>query len=104
LEKYNVIIETPAISDIDGIFDYIANVLKEPRIAERICCSIESAVFSLRKSPLWYSVIEWEPFFSKEIRKMPAENYLIFFTVDKELHEVHVLRVMYNRRNWQNLL
>ena len=104
MENYNVIIEVPAVSDIDGIFDYIANTLKEPGVAEHICDSIEAAIFSLRKLPMRHGIIGEEPFASKEIRKMPAKNYIVFYAVDKVLNEVHILRVMHSRRDWRNLI
>jgi len=45
-----------------------------------------------------------EHFTSEEIRKMPVENFNVFYTVDNEMNEVHVIRVMYSRREWQNLI
>ena len=102
MEKYNVVIEVPAVSDIDDIFDYISNVLKEPNAAERICDSIETAIYSLRQLPLRYAVIDEEPFASREIRKIPVKSYIVFYTVDNS--EVHILRVMYGRRDWHNLI
>ena len=104
MESYNVIIEAPALLEIDGIFDYITNTLKEPDAAERVCNSIETALLSLRQLPMRHGVIGEGLFAAKEIRKMPAENYIVFYTVDTALKEVNVLRVMYGRRDWQNLI
>jgi plasmid stabilization system protein ParE len=35
---------------------------------------------------------------------MPVENYNAFYVVDELKHEVHVIRVLYKRREWQKLL
>ena len=97
-----MIIEVPAISDMDGIFGYIANILKEPGIAGHIYKSIESAIFSLRQFPMRHAVIEDEPFFSNNIRKMPVENYIVFYTVDNISKKIHILRVIHSRRDLQS--
>jgi len=98
-----VIIEAPAFSDIDDIFAYIANTLKEPGIAERIFDSIQAAIASLRQFPMRHGGIIEGSFASKEIRRMPAENYIVLYTVDRAKNEVHVLRIMYSRRELPNL-
>ena len=104
MEQYRVFIKSTAKADLHEIFRYITEVLYEPKTAERICDSIETAIFSLRQFPLRHGVIEEEPFVSKEIHKMPVKNHIVFYTVDSTIKEVQVLRVMYSRRNWQNLI
>ena len=86
---------------MQSIFRYITEVLYEPEIAGRVCDSIETAIFSLRRFPARYGVIGEE---SKGIHKMPVENYMVFFTVDSAAKEVHILRVIYSRRDWQSLI
>ena len=102
MEQYKVFIRSTAKEDLRGIFRYITEALYEPEIAEDICISIETAICSLRQLPLRHGVILEEPFSLREIRKMPVKNYIIFYTVDNELKEVHVLRVIYSRSDWQN--
>ncbi len=33
-----------------------------------------------------------------------VENYIAFYVVDEAKREAHVLRILYNRREWQDLL
>ena len=103
LQKYDVIIELSAASNIDDVFYYIAHVLREPDIAERICGSIQAAIASLQNFPMRHAIIAEEPFASKEIRPLSVENYTIFYAVDDAAKEVHVLHVVYSRREWKNL-
>ena len=103
MEHFKVFIEPAAKTDLHDILPYITEALYEPKIAERICESIETAIFSLQQLPMRYNVIEEEPFSSKMIRKMPVKNYSIFYTVDNAGKEVHILRVVYSRRDWKNL-
>jgi len=38
------------------------------------------------------------------VRKLFVENYIVFYIVDEDKREVHILRILYNRREWQTLL
>ena len=38
------------------------------------------------------------------IRSIPVKNYLIFYLIDDATKTVNVLRVLYSRRDWTNLL
>ena len=104
MEKYEVFIKSEAKEDLREIFRYITEVLYEPAIAERICDAIETAILSLMQFPLRHSVIIEEPFALREIRRMHVKNYTIFYVVENAEKKVHVLRVLYSRRNWQDLV
>lgn len=102
--KYEVVIETTAISDLRGILRYITETLKEPAVAERIYSSIKEKITTLNQMPLRFPHVRDELLAARGLRWMPAENYSVFYVVDELLEEVHVLRVLHNRREWQNLL
>jgi len=38
------------------------------------------------------------------VRLMPVENYNAFYIVDEKNDAVHVLRILYNSREWQSIL
>ena len=102
--EYEVILETTADTDLHGILNYITDVLKEPETALRIFSTIEEKVLSLDKLPHRYATAKDEPYKSFGVRWMPIENYIVFFVIDEERHTVHVLRILYSRRNWQAVL
>ena len=101
---YDVILETTASLDLYGILDYIKDVLKEPESAERVYWSIKNQVLSLGEMPYRFSLVKEEPFASMGVRLMPVENYNAFYIIDEQKSEVHILRVLYNRREWQSIL
>ena len=101
---YDVIIETTASLDLYGILDYITEVLKAPESAERIYWSIKDQVLSLNEMPYRYPLVRDEPFASIGVRLMPVENYSVFYIINEQINEVHILRILYNRREWQNIL
>jgi toxin ParE1/3/4 len=96
--------ETTAVSDLRGILHYITNTLKEPAAAKRIFNSIKEQINDLNQMPSRFPLVSDELFAARGLRKMPAENYYVFYVVNEALKQVHILRVLYNRREWQNLL
>lgn len=102
--KYNVIIELPAENDLMEVFNYITDILKEPAVAKRLFLGIKEQILKLDELPFRHAVISEEPYSSAGIRKIPIENYLIFYSVDDTEKEVHILRILYDRREWQNLI
>ena len=101
---YKVILETTAVLDLYGILGYITDVLKAPEAVKRVFLSIEEQVISLDFMPARHNVIREEPYASLGVRIMPVENYNAFYIINESKQEVRVLRILYNRREWQNLL
>ena len=104
MDKFDVFIEPTAESDLIGILRYITEILKEPNTAGQIYYSIKEQILSLKQTPLRYPLVRDELFAARGLRKMPVKNYSVFYAADETLNEVHILRVLYNRREWQNLL
>ena len=104
MEKYDVILETTASSDLLGILDYITDVLKEPKTALRIFSAIEEKILSLDELPYRQGIVKDEPYKSLGVRWLLMEHYTAFYVIDEGESKVHVLRILHSRRNWQNLL
>ena len=101
---YDVILETTASLDLYGILDYIKDVLKAPESAERVYWSIKDQVLPLDEMPYRFPLVKEEPFASMGVRLMPVESYNAFYIIDEQENNVHVFRILYNRREWQNIL
>ncbi len=104
MRTYDVYIERSAERDLRGILRYITETLKEPQAARRIFSSVRTEIFLLRQFPARHSITNAEPYSSQGVRKMPVENYTVFYTIDENARRVNVFRVLYNRRDWENLL
>jgi len=102
--EYSVILETTAVLDMYRIFDYITDVLKAPQAAQRVFLSIEKQVMSLNFMPARHNIVRIEPYATIGLRMLPVENYNAFYIIDDSNLEVHVIRILYNRREWQNVL
>lgn len=104
MKKYKVIIELPAQRDLQGLLHYITDTLKEPVIAKRIYTSIKEQILVLNQMPLRHSIVQEQPYAAMGVRKLLVENYIAFYLLDEEKCEVHILRILYQHREWQNIL
>jgi len=104
LTKYKIVIELPAQKDLRAILNYITDTLKEPMNAARIYRSIKEQILTLAQMPLRHSLVQDKQFAAMGIRKLPVEHYIAFYIINDEKREVHVLRILFNRREWQSIL
>ena len=104
MEKYKLTIRSAAYADMQEIYNHIAHNLNEPVVAEKIHESIVTGIRSLAELPLRQKLVNAEPYRSYGLRMLRVKNNMIFYIVDQEKAEVHIVRVLYARREWQNFL
>ncbi|MEW6621746.1 MAG: type II toxin-antitoxin system RelE/ParE family toxin [Bacillota bacterium] len=102
--KYNLVIAEAAEADLDGIVDYISYELKEPTTALKQLARIQEAMATLEELPERYSLVQDKYLAAKGIRKLPIDNYLLFYTVNKSTNTVNIVRVLHGRRDWESIL
>lgn len=95
---YSVNISAQADKDIRAIYEYIALTLMSPENANAQLSRLEDRINKLDNLPKRF------PKYKNEIRFMPVDNYLVFYTVEDVSKNVSVLRVMYGKRNIEKTL
>ena len=85
--------------DLEGIYRHIAEVLRVEETARRQVLRIMDAVDSLAAFPMRHPFYEDEPWFSRGMRRMPVDRYLVFYFTDESRHMVNVARIMYAGRD-----
>ena len=104
LNDYEVEVMPSADNDIQLIYDYIANVLESVDNADNTINAIENVIISLAKVPKRGMIYPNEPWKSKELRMIFANNYTIFYYVfDREL-VVKVVKVAYSGMDFEEVL
>ena len=96
---YSVVITEQAEEDLRGIFEYISFTLYELGYAAHKLQKLEQAILRLNYMPERYKKYEEEPWAKSGLRKMPVDNYNVFYYVDNELEQVTVLRILYSKRD-----
>ncbi len=104
MTHYNVIIQEAARLDILAIIDYILEDFQEPVIASKYFSAIMKEIQSLQTLPKRTRVLNDEPYRTKGYRVTYVKNYAVFYRVLDSISEVHIMRVLYNRRDWRNIL
>lgn len=93
-----------ALEDLKGIASYIAYTLSNPIAAEKLSKEILSQIDNLTNFPYQWPVYHALYPLSHEFRRLRVKNYFVFYWVEEEKREVTIARVIYARRNLQNLM
>ena len=101
---YFVNITGLAEEDILSTVNYISRELKAPIATNKLLDEIEKHEENLSKSPNMYPNVPDEFLASRGLKFVIIKNYLMFYMIDEKNKIVNVLRFMYNRRNWKNIL
>ena len=104
MEQFKVLITPTAKKDIEDIIRYIRDDLKNPDAADNIRNKFKEAILSLSTLPFRHHLVKDTTIANLNIRKIIIENYIVFYTVYEENSSVDIVRVLYTRRNWINLL
>lgn len=97
MERYSVKLYTDAFNDLDNIYNYIAEKIKEPNIAEKIISTIESAIISLEIMPNRGALRKTGVYKNKDYRQLIIGNYIIVYKVYNIKKEVHIVHIRYSR-------
>lgn len=99
MKNYQVKITPQASGQILEYALYIQNELCNPQAAQKFLEDIRNAVNNLNQSPSRHPLTEEEPWHSEEMRMAVVRGYLIYFWVDEETDTVHVIAVIYEKRD-----
>lgn len=101
---YDVEVTQIAEQDYNRAEDYIKNELYSQKAAAGLAKKLHEAIKDLSFFPTKYPVCNDDYLRLWEIRFVPVNNYLLFYIVREDARTVYVLRFLYSRRNWQNIL
>ena len=101
---YFVNITDIAEEDISSTVQYIANELKAPKAANNLLDEIERHEKILEKTPKIYPSVSDEYLAEKGVKFVLIKNYMMFFVINEAKKIVNVIRFLYGRRDWQNII
>lgn len=102
MEKYNIEYSKESKEDLSGIKQYIKYNLQEPETAKKLISKIRNEISNLKYNPKIYSIVDDDLIKKLEMRKLIVDNYIVFYRIKND--NVEIVRVMYGRRNWIDLL
>ena len=104
MDVYNVKIMNAAENDLRDIVNYIAFELNAPTAALNMVRTIRKSIFKLKTDALLRPFVRDERLAAKGYRTLLIKNYMAFYIVNKKEKTVDVDRIIYSRRDWQNIL
>jgi toxin ParE1/3/4 len=102
--KYIIKITPKAYDDLEEIYGYIANNLSNESAADHLLDKIETSIMGLKYFPFSYSFVRDELLKAKGYRKLIVENYIVFYIVREDEQLVIVMRVLYSKQKYQDLI
>jgi len=104
LNKYKIQFSKDAKKDLKDIYIYIKYSLQEPVIAKKLIDKIKKEIYKLGDNPTIYAIIRDDIIKKRKIRKIKVNNYIVFYRLEENNKIVEIVRIMYGRRNWTNIL
>lgn len=100
----SVVFTEPAEYDLLDIEYYIFVDLCNPQASERITEGILGVAERLGKYPTEHPLVNDELLERVGLRMTRFDNYNIFYHYDREDDVVFIIRILYNKADWQNIL
>ncbi len=97
--RYAVEMTDQAITDLRGIYEYIAFALQSKINADRQLDRIEREILSLSNMPERYKVLDLGFKAAKTVRIAAVDRYCVIYHVAKERGAVQILRILYGGRD-----
>lgn len=104
MNTFHIAITEPAERDLRGIADYIAHELLDRVAAHKMVSKIAEAIFELEHMPLRNTLVRDERLARQGMRKLIIEQYIVFYSVSEADATVTIIRILYGKRNWSDLL
>ena len=96
---YRVMLTNHARDGLKATISYISRVLLTPQAAGSWSLRIKKAIKSLDELPHRYPLVEEEPWRTEGIRKMPIDNFIVYFRINEDTATVWITAVVYGKRD-----
>jgi toxin ParE1/3/4 len=93
-----------AKEDLISAIAYISDMLKASAAAEKLLNDIEKETAVLAENPYLFPLSHDEHLAHRGIRHVVVKNYMLFYTVNEDAGTVTIIRMLYARRDWIQLL
>ena len=102
--KWEYQLTQKAEADLDDIVGYIAVELSNPKAASDIVDKLQATIEEVRSFPESGSLVVNEFVPNTEVRKKLIGNYIMYYLPDFTEKMIFVLRIVYGRRNLDEIL
>lgn len=102
--KFQLKLTPKASQDLNEIYDYISNNLNNDTAAQALLEKIEKSIMHLKVFPQLGSLVADLELKARGYRKIIVENYIVFYLINEAQESVVIMRVLFGRKEYQNLI
>ncbi len=100
MNYYTIKMTKETKDDLKLIKNYLKDNLQEPIIANKMMEKLKESIKSLSNFPERFPIVKDYYLSLRNLRKYIVDNYIIFYTVEKDKKIVHIIRIIYGKINW----
>lgn len=97
MAPYEIIITPDAETDLLELRNYISENLLVPDTALSYIQAIRKEIAALSEMPERIKPVDDEPWHSRGLRKIIAENFYVYFRIEKTTNRVYILNIIYEK-------
>ena len=101
---YSIKITKEAETALSEIYVYISSVLKNPIAADNLLNEIESSFKALIDTPEMYALCNDIHLRQYGYRKIVIKNYLIFYKINTAANNIYIMRIIYGKREYIDII
>jgi toxin ParE1/3/4 len=90
--------------DVDSCYDYINDTLQNPKAADDLILNVMEKLNKISENPKIRPLVRDEYLASLGYRLITVKNYMIFYIIDEEDKHLKIVRFLYGKRDWINIL
>lgn len=102
--NYNLQITHKAKTDLNSAADYIEFSLLNPQAADDLLNKAEEEINKLSCMPQTHRLVDDPVLNVWGIRFILVNNFMAFFMIDEQSKTVYIVRFLYGKRNWSEIL
>lgn len=100
MDKYSVRMYPRAYKDLESIYNYILQIIKENEIAKKSLEDIESAIYSLEGFPYRGAERRYGIYANRGYRQLFVRNFNIIYKVEEASKCVMIITVKYSKSDF----
>jgi plasmid stabilization system protein ParE len=93
-----------ATLDVTETLEYIAYTLNAPIASRNLYYEIDKKIKEIEDNPYSCPLVRNDYLANKGFRWLGIKNYMMFYVVDEKHGKIYLIRFLYGRRDWINIL
>ncbi|MCL1911117.1 MAG: type II toxin-antitoxin system RelE/ParE family toxin [Leptospirales bacterium] len=92
------------MEDVNSSYNYIKDNLSAPMAAKNLITEVLETLNKIKDNPNICPLVRDEYLASLGYRLINIKNHMIFYIIDNDNEHLKVIRFLYKKRNWINML